>query len=244
MRRRPPSTARLHQDWLAQVETDGPFLSLPVLKDIWPNGMDRLGDADDRLVAFKDGYAVWEQAFDRARDGAEQQYAEVARAWTDFVLDELAEWHGHRIGREELPDDLVVRSPGETITVHPDGALCGREDDSALACLLRIVSPTDSLHTAGADGWSASEIDRMAALLRKAGVPVGVVTDGRWWALVWAGEGTTTGSGVVDALTWREEPELRDAFLTLVGASTLRHTNPERRLPRLFERSEIGRAHV
>ena len=41
MRRRPPNVSQLHQDWLAQVETDGPFLSLPVLKDIWPNGMDQ-----------------------------------------------------------------------------------------------------------------------------------------------------------------------------------------------------------
>src|SRR3712207_8072061 len=81
MRRRPPSVSQLHQDWLTQVETDGPFLSLPVLKDIWPNGMDPLSDADERLVAFKENHALWEQAFDRSRDGAAQNYADVARTW-------------------------------------------------------------------------------------------------------------------------------------------------------------------
>ncbi|SDF06767.1 hypothetical protein SAMN05660662_0959 [Blastococcus aurantiacus] len=237
MRRRPPSTTQLHQDWLAQVETDGPFLSLPVLKDMWPNGMEPLSDVDDRLVTFKESHAAWEQAFDRSRNGSAEQYADVAHSWVDVVLDVLAEWEGYRVARGELPADLVVRSPGETIAVHPDGALRGR--DGELGCLLRVVPPTDSLHAAGLDGWSASETDRMAALLRKADVAVGVVTDGRWWALVWAGEGTTTGSGVVDALSWREEPRLRDAFLTLVSGSTLRHANPERRLPRLFERSVL-----
>ncbi|MGY1833190.1 DNA methyltransferase [Geodermatophilus sp. SYSU D01180] len=229
--------SRLHQDWLAQVETDGPFLSLPVLKDIWPNGMDPLSDADERLVAFKESHALWEQAFDRSRNESAQDYSDVSRTWAEVVLDDLAEWQGHRVRAEELPEDLVVRSPAEMITVRPDGALRGR--DGNLTCLLRIVPPSESLRTVGTDGWSASEIDRMAALLRKADATVGIVTDGRWWALVWAGEGTTTGSGVVDALTWREEPQLRDAFLTLIHAGTLRHKNAERRLPRLFARSVL-----
>ncbi|WP_211660541.1 Eco57I restriction-modification methylase domain-containing protein [Modestobacter muralis] len=229
--------SQLHQDWLAQVETDGPFLSLPVLKDIWPDGMDRLSDVDDRLVAFKENHAAWETAFDRSRSGSVEEYGRAVASWIDVVLDELALWGPHRIAAVDLSGDLVVRSPGETITVRTDGGLGGR--DGELVCLLRVVPPTESLHAAGLDGWSASQVDRMAALLRKADVAVGVVTDGRWWALVWTGEGTTTGSGVVDALTWREEPQLRDAFLTLVNASTLRHKNPERRLPRLFERSVL-----
>ena len=237
MRRRPPSVSQLHQDWLAQVETDGPFLSLPVLKDIWPDGMDRLSDVDDRLVAFKENHAAWETAFDRSRSGSVEEYGRAVASWIDVVLDDLALWGPHRIATADLSGDLVVRSPGETITVRPDGGLGGR--DGELVCLLRVVPPAESLHAAGLDGWSASEVDRMAALLRKADVAIGVVTDGRWWSLVWTGEGTTTGSGVVDALTWREEPQLRDAFLTLVNASTLRHKNPERRLPRLFDRSVL-----
>ena len=79
----------------------------------------------------------------------------------------------------------------------------------------------------------------MAALLRKAGVSIGLVTDGRWWAIVWAEEGKTTGSGIVDAITWGEEPLLRDAFLTLIDQQRLRAKNPDHRLPRLLERSEL-----
>jgi hypothetical protein len=56
MRRKTPSVADQHQDWLGQVDTDGPFLALPVLKDIWPQGVERLGDADDRMITFKQAY--------------------------------------------------------------------------------------------------------------------------------------------------------------------------------------------
>ena len=238
MRQRRRPTGRLHQDWLSQVETEGPFLSLPVLKDIWPNGMDRLGDADDRLVAFKQGHADFEQAYDRI--GLESQGSDILVAdWIDMVLNDLAEWRGMRLSGDDLPAEWVVSSPGETIMVRAHGALRHRSDEGGFACLLRIATPADSLHEPGIDGWAASEIDRMAALLRRSDVPVGIVTDGRWWGLVWAGAGTTVGSGIFDALTWREERELRDAFLTLIDATTLRAKNVERRLPRLFERSVL-----
>lgn len=229
----------VHQDWLSQVETDGPFLALPVLKDMWPNGVERLGDTDERLVRFKEEHAAWERAFDRPDRDEADRYAADVREWVSAVLLELAEWGDHFADRTGLPADLSITSPGEHITVTPDGALRGRSGEAEFACLVRYAQPTESLHAPGLDGWSASEVDRMAGLLRKAKVPVGIVTDGRWWALVWAGEGATVGSGVFDALTWREEREVRDAFLTLVNARSFRAKNAEQRLPRLFERSVL-----
>ena len=44
---------------------------------------------------------------------------------------------------------------------------------------------------------------------------------------------------MVNALTWAEEPLLRDAFLTLIDQRRFRAKDPEQRLPRLFERSEL-----
>ena len=51
--------------------------------------------------------------------------------------------------------------------------------------------------------------------------------------------GKPTGSGIVNALTWAEEPLLRDAFLTLIDQRRFRAKDAEQRLPRLFERSEL-----
>ncbi|WP_202817200.1 Eco57I restriction-modification methylase domain-containing protein [Serinicoccus sp. CUA-874] len=234
--------ADLHEDWLAQVETEGPFLALPVVKDIWPDGVERLGDADDRMTRFKQAFVTWQHEVDSfayadRTPEAKERYGAVTRAWIDTVLDDLAGWQVLRIPGDELPTALEIRSPGEQVAVRPTAALKGRNTD--YGALLLISEPTSSLRDTGLDGWAANEIDRMAMLLRKAQVEVGIVTDGQWWAIVWAKEGKPTGSGTVNALTWAEEPLLRDAFLTLIDQRRFRAKDGEQRLPRLFERSEL-----
>lgn len=238
IRRKTRSAAELHREWLAQVESEGPFLALPVVKDIWPQGIERLGDSDDRLLVFKQAFATWLRAYDEQAAHDKGRYAEITCSWVDTLLDDVAGWAGHRVPGDELAADLEVISPGHQVTVRATGGLRGRGDETAV--LLRVVEPRPSgLHTGGFDGWSASEIDRMSMLLRKAGVPVGLVTDGQWWSIVWAADGKPTGSGTVNALTWAEEPLLRDAFFALVDQRRFRAKDPEQRLARLLERSEL-----
>ncbi|MGV6991239.1 Eco57I restriction-modification methylase domain-containing protein [Gordonia amicalis] len=227
-----------HLDWLSQVDIDGPFLALPVLRDMWKDGVDRLGDTDDRLLTFKQAFARWQRALDRFASEprtpeSKAAYAEVKGAWIDTILNQIAEWDGLRANV-----DVSVQSPGEQVTVAASGGLAGR--DGGVAALLLVCEPTaGGLRETGLDGWPANEVDRLAMLLRKAGVEVGIVTDGQWWALVSAKDGKPTGSGVFNALTWAEEPLLRDAFFTLVNQRRFRAQNVEHRLTRLFERSEL-----
>lgn len=241
MRKRTHRNPDVHTEWLSQVDVDGPFLAYPVLKDMWPSGVDRLGDSDDRLLIFKQSFVHWQRAFDSYVEQpktpeSKAAYDAVRRAWIDVVLDDLAEWADLRADAGTAAD-VTVRSPGEQIAVTAAGMLQGR--DAAPAALLLICEPTSGLREAGLDGWAANDIDRLAMLLRKARVEVGIVTDGQWWALVWAKEGKPTGSGMVNALTWAEEPLLRDAFLTLINQRRFRAADTEQRLPRLFERSEL-----
>src|SRR5699024_6570615 len=232
--------------WLDQFDTQGPFLSLPVVKSVWPNGIDRLGDTDDRAITFKQAYADWLRSYDGLNPETRDDYAEAARAWIDIVLDQLAGWDDLHIqwsaeagARESqpAPRSLEIHSPGEQIRVRPDGALGGRVSD--YAALLRIVEPCDDLRGPGLDGWSASQIDRMAELLREADVEIGIVTDGRWWAIVWAHRDKPTGSAITGAATWGEEPLVRDAFLTLIDQRRFRAKDTDERLPNLLERSEL-----
>jgi hypothetical protein len=237
MRKRTHGNPNVHAEWLSQVDVDGPFLAYPVLKDMWPSGVDRLGDSDDRLLIFKQSFVQWQRAFDSYVEQpktpeSKAAYDAVRRAWIDVVLDDIAEWADLRSDA-----DVTVRSPGEQITVTASGMLQGRDADPA--ALLLICEPTSGLRDAGLDGWAANDIDRLAMLLRKAQVEVGIVTDGQWWAVVWAKEGKPTGSGMVNALTWAEEPLLRDAFFTLINQRRFRAADTEQRLPRLFERSEL-----
>ncbi|KAA0115088.1 SAM-dependent DNA methyltransferase [Mycolicibacterium sp. P9-22] len=208
------------------------------MKGFWPSGIDRLGDGDERLSTFKQGFTAWLRAYDQQSLDKRDQYAAIASAWVDTVLDELAGWRGLRIEADELPRAFETHSPGEQVRIRAAAGLRGREGDE-IAALVRLVSPSDDLRGPGLDGWAATEIDRMAALLRKSGVPIGLVTDGRWWAIVWAEEGKASGSGIVDALTWGEEPLLRDAFLALVDQQRLRAKDVVHRLPQLFQRSEL-----
>ncbi len=227
-----------HSDWLTQVDIEGPFLALPVLKDMWPDGVDRLGDADDRLLTFKQAFSRWQRALDQLAaqpltPESKATYDEVNRAWIDTVLDQIAEWDGLRTELE-----IGVQSPGEQITVTATSGLAGRDGETA--AMLLVCEPTSGgLRETGLDGWAANAIDRLAMLLRKAGIEVGIVTDGQWWALVWAKDGKPTGSGMVNALHWAEEPLLRDAFLSLVDQRRFRAANVEQRLTRLFGRSEL-----
>lgn len=227
-----------HSDWLNQVDIEGPFLALPVLKDIWKDGVDRLGDADDRLLTFKQAFTRWQRALDKfaaepRTPESKAAYAEVNHAWIYTVLDQLAEW-------DELRTDIdvSVQSPGEQVTVSATAGLEGR-DGNAAALLLICDPTTGGLRETGLDGWPATEVDRLAMLLRKAKVEVGIVTDGQWWALVSARDEKPTGSGMFNAITWAEEPLLRDAFFTLINQRRFRTPDVEQRLTRLFERSEL-----
>ena len=61
------SVSELHRQWLELVDTDGPFLAIPPLKRVWPQGMPSLSDErkDTLDYARKDFEAAWEN-FDRA----------------------------------------------------------------------------------------------------------------------------------------------------------------------------------
>ena len=99
------------------------------------------------------------------------------------------------------------------------------------------VDPVAGLRDLLDDGWAASPVDRMEAMLRAGGVPIGVVTDGRWWGLVCARPKAMVASGIVDAQTWVEEAQARDAFAALLHARQLVGGRAEDRLAQLFAES-------
>ena len=232
----PPSASELHRRWLALVSTDGPFLAVPALKRVWPQGMPALDG--DRRSLLSDARAAFERAWDRwhrrGDEAASAEYAAARDAFVDRVLREVLGW-GELYGAEGLAlPGAEVFSPDRQVSVRPTGALRHEEEVGALVL---VVEPVGSLHDLVDDGWAASPVDRMEALLRATGVPVGVVTDGRWWGLVCARRDAMVASGVVDALTWAEEREVADALAALLSLPRLLGGRPEDRLPALFAES-------
>ncbi|GAB3868058.1 hypothetical protein GCM10027610_124120 [Dactylosporangium cerinum] len=173
---------------------------------------------------------------DRSED-ARGRYLRERDTWVRTVVTDVLEWgHYYRPGSSGI---RAVSLDGQ-VAVEATGALVTAERPEAL---LLVVEPTDDLAAPGTDGWTASAIDRGAALLRTANeyatakVPVALVTDGRWWSLVWASEQGSSGSGTFDGALFREEPDLRDAFWALSRLASLAGGAAERRLPALLSAS-------
>ncbi|BCM70538.1 MULTISPECIES: Eco57I restriction-modification methylase domain-containing protein [Streptomyces] len=230
-----PTAASLHRAWLELVDTDGPFLAVPALERVWPQGIPQ---PDTRaLDAIKDAKPAFEKAWEhwdthRDDEAALDLYREARDVWVDLVLRQGLRWG--TAYTVPAPATAEVRSPDYAVTVHANGALT--HGDTAGALVL-VTDPVDSLRDPLTDGWSASPIDRMEELLRAAGVPIGVVTDGRWWAIVSARPQTMVASGIVDAQDWIAEPATRNAFIELLQRRRLIGGKPADRLTELFGES-------
>ncbi|MFF0557977.1 Eco57I restriction-modification methylase domain-containing protein [Streptomyces sp. NPDC004266] len=213
---------RQHQEWLDLTEVSGPFLTMPVLLRAWPQ-LDAL-EKDER-ARLRARHADWQTDTKAGRD-----------EWVAYVLRRLLGWDdalAFRQGESEHDglDRLTLRVAEHNTEVRPDfalvepGAELAAEPDVASAAkrvrLLGMTVPAGAAPTArvgGGGDWSAAPADRLARLLRHHGVPLGLVTDGRWWCLVWAPLGGVTTTAVFDSIGWNEAAERNvvRAFVSLL----------------------------
>ena len=240
------SAAEQHREWLELVDTEGPFLSVPVLTGLYPQGMPGLSrEHREVLRAAKSAFDRAWDAWDAQRDSAAAlaSYRRTRDSWVSTVLTEVLGWGDswtEACARPSLTEAYRAVSDGvHPVTVTPTGALMHGEQVGAL---VSVTDPVDSLRDLANDGWATSPVDRMAAMLRAPGsdCSIGVVTDGRWWAVVSAPRNGATASGVVDSQTWVEEPATRDAFCELLGVQRLVGGTTEHRLSKLFEKSVLA----
>ncbi|MCF2710855.1 N-6 DNA methylase [Schaalia hyovaginalis] len=213
---------------------------------LWPQGM--LTPLDASLARLRMAKPAFDRAWDawdleRDSQSAVAAYAVARDLWVETVLREVLDWGPDFVHAEERPllEELYsIASDGyPSVRVTPTGA-CVHGDE--IGALVLVVDPVDSLRDAGADGWAASPIDRMAAMLRSpaSACSIGVVTDGRWWALVSAPRAGATASGVVDSQTWVEEPATRNAFFQLLTVRHLLGAKRDELLPVLFADSVLA----
>lgn len=212
-----------HQGWLALVEVTGPFLSLPVLRATWPalDAVDR-----QRLDRLRLAHTAWQQSRD-------------LRPWIEHVLRGLLRW-GDAVHVGGL-DHLALDVPEHDTTITPSFALAvpGHQPKPDTVRLLGMVTsghPTARMKHAK---WAATPADRMAQLCRHHGVELGLVTDGRWWTLVWAPRGGVTTTAVFDAIPWPEaaERDVLRAFVSLLGVDRFFSYPEPERLPALLKAS-------
>lgn len=194
----------MHRAWLELVDTDGPFLAVPPLKRVWPKGMPQL--SSPAKAALVDAKPAFEQAWDAWHQDPDDEavltaYRSARDEWIDIVLRQVIGWGDLLVPRAAAMSaaDARAASPDGRVVVSPSLAL--RHGDT-IGALVWAIDPTDSLRDLVDDGWASTPIDRMEQMLRSVDVPIGIVTDGRWWGLVSAPPEHMVASGVVDAQTW------------------------------------------
>jgi hypothetical protein len=105
--------------------------------------------------------------------------------------------------------------------------------------LLGLVSDDSPVARIKGSDWPATPADRLAQLCRHHGVELGLATDGRWWALVWAPAGGVTTVAVFDAISWPDlsERTVVRALISLLQRRRFFAVPPERQLPALLRES-------
>lgn len=207
---------RHHAEWLSLVETSGPFLSLPVLLRVFPQGLS--AHDPEHFATLKQAFSEWEANRDSRRPDPG-----LHREWVRFVLRQtLGLPESTLVEGPALPASLAVEvrnHPGETLrptlaVVNPPGG----PNPGHPRLLVSIVPPGQDLdRQLAGSSWIASPATRMADLLRGTGVSLGLVTNGEQWMLVSALPDTTSGYASWYATVWQEESVTLRAFRDLLG---------------------------
>lgn len=205
------STARHHADWLSLLEVSGPFVSLPVLQRVFPQGLEAREPAQAKLL--RAAYEAWQ---DNPSAPGQQ------RAWVQHVLTALLGYPASQITEgQTLPAGLEASVPEQGETLRPDFALVGPSGTASAGQAQLLISsyPAEQKLDKPALGkhWKATPATRMMELLHGANVPLGLVTNGEQWMLVYAPRGETTGYASWYGALWLDEPITLRAFLSLLG---------------------------
>lgn len=240
------SVARHHAEWLSLVEVSGPFLSMPVLLGIFPDGLDRFADERDRRSRLHVGNEEWlDSQTGTAGDPS------IHRAWVRHVLREVLEYEDALLLEgQSVPPSLSVTLAEHGERLAPDYVLCdpeGRPSAGKPRVLINVVPKSQGLDAAlHGHRWKASPATRMMTLLHgtQGAVRIGLVTNGEHWMLVHAKPGDTTSFVSFYASLWLEEPLTLQALHSLVGARRLFGVGDPETLEALFAKSSENQQEV
>lgn len=221
-----------NHEWLNLLEVSGPFLAEPVLREVFPQGLEQL-DAW-RAKRLRSAYEEWRDAVDAADADLDRLHA----AWIDEVMRTALEVDDSLLrGGKDIPVSWIVAFPEHGTSIAPDLALVDPTHGDTLLAPIHVFPPdTDLSASMKFGGLSCSSGDRMTLHLRALGKPFGLVTNGERWMLVHAPSGQVATFASWYARIWGQEPETLRAFASLLSVRRFFSVEQDR-LPSLFERS-------
>lgn len=218
-----------HADWLTLAEPTGPYLTLPVLREVWPDGLDKTpaelrSELRVRLAELDKG------------DPASRT------AWVEWVLCELL-GYGPRLASGPAIPPTIAHVTGEGAVARPDYALVEPDGTVRMAVMVHPGGQALDARVPGEQS-PATPIERAASLCRATGVALALVTNLEHWTMVWAPPELARGQATFPASLWSEEPALLDAFRTTLGAPRFFAVGAERTIEALLHRSASAQAEV
>ena len=181
---------------------------MPVLLRVFQEGLDPRDP--DKASSLREAYEDWLER------GA--KLPAVHHAWIRHVLTSLLEYPPEfLVEGQAIPPGMEAVMPNFGETLRPDFVLKHRDAGHAPVLLIELYAPEQDLDKPVAGkAWKASPGTRMMELLHAAGVPLGLVTNGEKWMIVYAPRGETTGFASWYADLWMQEPLTLRAFHSLL----------------------------
>ena len=206
--RRPRSTVGAqHADWLTLIEPAGQFLTLPVLRRVFNDGLPQLAPDTRRDLRERAAATDWSSPA-------------ATTAWIDYLLRDVLRW-GERLQVGPQIGEQVSFTVAEHGAVLRPEYLLANADGSPRVLVERYPPGTPMDRRPPGDRWAATPIDRTQVLCRALGVTVGVVTNGREFTIVYAPPGGVGGHATFDTSLFAEgaEAHLPTAFAAILGAA-------------------------
>jgi hypothetical protein len=223
---------RFHDEWLGMVQPiDGLVVSKPALLDA------ELARPDDKTLRDR---------FVSHLTTADPVHASIANL-TAFLADVLSLGADRWIGGEKLPDSFRLAIPDTGQLLAPTQALVRDASSAPVGLLWELPAGLDlDKRETVTGGWDYPPTAKFDRLLRHAGVPVGLLTNGTHLRLVYSPHGASTGALTfpVGAMATTAGRPILDAFVMLLHATRWFGVAPSRQLPALLAASREAQGRV
>lgn len=213
-----------HAEWLSLVEVSGPFLAESILKEAFPQGLEKIDPFKKK--SFRNTYDEWRETIDSHDEDSIAIKEKIHQEWINWVIKFGLEWDEDEDGDilkqgGAIHEDIKLSLAEHNLILKPEFAVYANEDDKPYLLLTSYPANTKLEEVIKGDSWSTTPAERMAHLCRAVGTRLGIITNGEQWLFIDAPEGGITTYASWYARLWSQEPVTLQAFFSLFNIGTI-----------------------
>ena len=213
-----------HAEWLSLIEVSGPFLAEPILKDAFPQGLEKIDPYKKKQ--FRQTYDEWRETINSYDEESIAIKDKIHAEWINWVIKFGLEWDEDEDGdilkhHEDIPEDIKLVLGEHNFVLKPEFAVYANVDDKPYLLLTSYPIGTKLEEVVKGDSWSTTPAERMAQLCRAVGCRLGIITNGEQWLFIDAPDGGITTYASWYARLWSQETVTLQAFYSLFNIGTI-----------------------